>query len=285
MISDETKRMIDALSMEELRLEIEKANRSRFQGDNYAYIKTRLAILKEQEQTTRRQQDVTQTEEQIALARKANQIAKDANSLSKWAITFSALSTLIALVALFSALNRLFPPFLESRMYSDWKPLVYDHPISEGKKISLPFSVEELRSDLPIPDIKRISGEAKFIKEDHATNDFVRLGYKILIDAAAVDLSKVPEKYRKEKPVDIGGGVTITQLPIVSVTHEIRFTFILKDKDGFELLKSKGEPEDLESGKANMYQRILSDRVSSSIARRTSKIVFGISVEKCVTCQ
>src|ERR1041385_456469 len=45
MISDEARKTIDGLSWEELVNEINRANRSRFQGDSYAYLKTRLYVL------------------------------------------------------------------------------------------------------------------------------------------------------------------------------------------------------------------------------------------------
>ena len=47
MISQESKDVIDALSIDELRYEVELGNRSRFQRENMAYLKVRLRSLEE----------------------------------------------------------------------------------------------------------------------------------------------------------------------------------------------------------------------------------------------
>lgn len=57
MISDDSKAVIDTLSKEELRNEINRENRSRFQGDKYSYLQTRLAALEEQEKSAERRED------------------------------------------------------------------------------------------------------------------------------------------------------------------------------------------------------------------------------------
>jgi hypothetical protein len=100
MISEEAKKEIDALSKEELRHEINKKNRSRFQGDKYAYLQTCLAILEDQEQEVQRQQNVSQKQEELSIAREANQLSHKANNLSKIAIYISVIAAIIALGAL-----------------------------------------------------------------------------------------------------------------------------------------------------------------------------------------
>lgn len=60
MISDKAKKVIDALSVEELRYEIERGNRSRFQRDKYAYLKVRLAAI-ESGKDEARQRDKAKT--------------------------------------------------------------------------------------------------------------------------------------------------------------------------------------------------------------------------------
>ncbi len=100
MLSDEAKRAIDALSIDELQLEINKNNRSRFQGDNYAYLKTRLVIAEQKKQAEHRQQDIAHKEEELTLAMEANQISHKANTFSKIAISTSIIAALIALAAL-----------------------------------------------------------------------------------------------------------------------------------------------------------------------------------------
>ena len=72
MVSNETRQLIDNMSREELLGEINRQNRSRFQGDNYAYLKTRLAVLDAQDEAQHKQQA-------LELAVAANRIAVDAN--------------------------------------------------------------------------------------------------------------------------------------------------------------------------------------------------------------
>lgn len=280
MVSNETKRTIDALSKDELIQEIHRGHGSRFQGDNYVCLQTRLAALEEQERAEHRQQDVGHKEEHLALAREANQISHKANRLSKIAITVSVGAVLITLGTQFKGIRQNLSQILRPRVSSDWRPLV-DH--SKGKNIEYSEDVA-LKSDLPVPAVKKLTGEAKFINDGQPPGSFVRLGYKIVITVAPLDLTKVPAKYLKEKPVDIDGA-TITQLPIKQVTYEARFHFTLKDKDGFKLMAVWSKPEYFESGKTNTFQRLVNQPVSNAIARRTAAISFGMMVEKCVTCQ
>lgn len=97
MISDDVKKTIDALPVVRLQQEIHKGNQSRFQRENYAYLKTRLASLTQQEHNEVRQEDVAYKKKELALARKANQLAHKANKLSKVAIFVSVLAAMIAL--------------------------------------------------------------------------------------------------------------------------------------------------------------------------------------------
>lgn len=85
MLSDDAKRTIDALSKDELRQEINKKNRSRFQGDNYAYLQTRLASLEEQDRQAQRQEDAAHKGKELFL-----------NRMSVWvAVATSILSLLV----------------------------------------------------------------------------------------------------------------------------------------------------------------------------------------------
>ncbi len=104
MLSDDTKKIIDALSKDELQQEINKGNRSRFQRDNFAYLNTCLAAIEQQEQNEIRQEDVGHKREEISLAREANQLSHKANNLSKIAIAISILAAVTALGALIANL-------------------------------------------------------------------------------------------------------------------------------------------------------------------------------------
>ncbi len=138
-------------------------------------------------------------------------------------------------------------------------------------------------SDIRLPDVK-ISGAAKFVDDGAVRPSSIRFGYKIAVDVAPLDLSKVPETYRKEKPIDIGGGKKITELPIEQVTYEVRFDFTLKDKDGFTLAEPKSEPHDIESGKMNYFQGFSTEAVPIGIASKTVIMLFEMNVVKCLTC-
>ncbi len=100
MLSEDAKKTIDALPKDELVQEINKKNRSRFQGDKYAYLQTRLATIEQQGQQAIRQEDVTHKNEELSLAREANQLSHKANKFSKIAIAVSVIAALIALGAL-----------------------------------------------------------------------------------------------------------------------------------------------------------------------------------------
>ncbi len=100
MLSDEAKKTIDALSKEELRLEIDRGNRSRFQDDKFAYLKTRYASIEENEQQEIRQEDVAHKTKELGLAQEANLLSRNANKLSKIAITVSVVAAIVAIGAL-----------------------------------------------------------------------------------------------------------------------------------------------------------------------------------------
>ncbi|WP_422622138.1 hypothetical protein [Rhodoferax ferrireducens] len=68
-------------------------SRSRFQGDNYGYVLTRLALVKQHAA------DEYQVK-QLHLAQEANDIAKSANATSAKAYRMAVFSVLIAVVTL-----------------------------------------------------------------------------------------------------------------------------------------------------------------------------------------
>ena len=97
MISPEAKATIDALSRDELRVEVEKGHRSRFQRDNYGYVKSRLAQL-----------DEAQANQQInrehALLEEANRIARKANARVSFANRVAVVSLIVAIVSVLVAI-------------------------------------------------------------------------------------------------------------------------------------------------------------------------------------
>ena len=98
MLSEEAKEVIDGLSKEELSQEIDKGRRSRFQGEKFAYCKTRLAYLEQLGQEERHQKEVFQKQEELSIAREANRLSHNANKLSIIAIVISIIAAIITLL-------------------------------------------------------------------------------------------------------------------------------------------------------------------------------------------
>jgi hypothetical protein len=100
MLSEENKKTIDSLTMEELLTELMKQERSRFQGEMHDYLLSRYALIEKQQEDEHKSNELTLAKDANNLAAQANQIAKDANKVSLRAYRISALSVVVALVAL-----------------------------------------------------------------------------------------------------------------------------------------------------------------------------------------
>lgn len=100
MLSEDAKNAIDSLSKDELRIEVKKANRSRFQGDNFAYVQARLEQVEENEASAEHKAELDLAQEANTLAKSANQIAKESSETSKKALRASVLAVIVALVAI-----------------------------------------------------------------------------------------------------------------------------------------------------------------------------------------
>ena len=187
---------------------------------------------------------------------------------------FSYALALMIGAALLFALQRT----LGHHISTNWMDLTKD---KDTGKYGL--SMDVMVSDLPVPPITSIQGRAKFI--DLGASNNVRLGYKIIVIAGALDKSKIPQKYLVAKPIDVGDGKIITQLPIEETDHEVHFTFVLKDQDGFKLLELQSEPHNLQSGKSNTFQGMATSAIPISIASRAHAITYQMSIDKCSTCE
>jgi len=162
----------------------------------------------------------------------------------------------------------------------DWKELSID---KSGKGYG--FTSEALfNSDIPLPEIKKLSGKSKFIKAPNATSDELNLGYVISVDIDKLDLQKIPEKYKVERKEQHKAG-EFTVLPIEDAVYEISFDFALKDKDGFEILELKSPSHNLYTGKMNSFQDSVKQTISSAIADRVANIGLHMTIEKCETCR
>ncbi len=162
----------------------------------------------------------------------------------------------------------------------NWKELSIDH---NGKGYG--FTSDALfNSDIPLPEIKKLSGKSKFIKATDASANELTFGYIISVDIDKLNLQKLPEKYKVEQKEQYKAG-EFTIPPIKEAVFEIYFEFIFKDKDGFEILKLNSPHHNLFTGKINSFQDTAKQTISSTIADRVAEIAMNMTIEKCVTCK
>lgn len=100
MVSENAKRAIDELSKDDLRLEVERSNRSRFQGGNFAYVRSRLKQLEEEDQTGQHLAQLAVAADANEIARAANIIALEAISVAKKAWRAAVFSVIVSLLAI-----------------------------------------------------------------------------------------------------------------------------------------------------------------------------------------
>ena len=163
------------------------------------------------------------------------------------------------------------------RISSDWFKLAkLPSPVVESTEVAF-------KADIPLPEVKEISGTAKFLPESNSNNSY-QLGYLVHVVVPPLDLKKVPEKYLKDKPTEIEG-VKVVRPPIKEVYYEVRLSFALKDKDGFTIAELISSPETVTSGKDNKLQNFASKRVGNEVAARTKAIFVQLQIEKCNTCE
>lgn len=182
------------------------------------------------------------------------------------------------------------PSVFGQRVSSDWFDM-HSSVTSKGfvpaasvsKAVAYSFDAFA-KSDIPLPEVKAVKGTAKFVIDTSASPS-MRLGYRTTVEIATLDLSKIPVKYRKEKRIDVGGGKTITQLPIDQVTYEATFNFVLMDKDGFTLLEIPSASHTVESGKVNSFQSLAPEPIPVRLASQTARILLSLHIIKCVTCE
>lgn len=134
-------------------------------------------------------------------------------------------------------------------------------------------------NDIPLPEIKNIKGDAKFINRG---NSYL-MGYKINFDIEHLDTTEIPSKYLQNKS-QVFNGKNITALGIHEVSYDISFQLTLFDKDGFEIEKIESSTETVESGKKNELQNIIQKPISPNTIKLTKTIKLFISLDKCLTC-
>ena len=160
---------------------------------------------------------------------------------------------------------------------SDWFELLkVSSPVSYSTEVAF-------KSDISLPDVKEISGAAKFLPESNPPNS-QQLGYLVHVVVPPLDLKKIPEKYLKKKPTEIEGVKTVRP-PIDQVYYEAELNFELKDKDGFTLAALVSPSETIRSGKDNQLQQFASKPVANDVAARTKTIFVQLYLKKCNTCE
>ena len=81
-------------------------------------------------------------------------------------------------------------------------------------------------------------------------------------------------------------GVELTALPIKQVSYAPEWSFHFKDKDGFLLVEQKKlDGEWLSSGKTNVFQGKLQDKIPYNIAIKVYRVELYPSLVKCITCK
>ena len=100
MLSEKSKSTIDALSKEELGIEVQKAHLSRFQGEKFAYVKSRLGQIEDSETIEKHKAEIDLALEANEISRDANKLAESANNTSNRAWRASLLSVVVAIVAI-----------------------------------------------------------------------------------------------------------------------------------------------------------------------------------------
>jgi hypothetical protein len=138
-------------------------------------------------------------------------------------------------------------------------------------------------SDIPLPDIKNISGQLKFRTGRDKANE-LEAGYVVEFDIDKLDKAKLPEKYRKPTVYQSKQG-EYTVDPVEEVVYVAKFQFTLQDKDRFDLLKTSSEDQYIQSGKRNRFQGLATDPIPLEIAQRAKFIKAEIHVVKCETCR
>lgn len=182
--------------------------------------------------------------------------------------------------------------FLTPRFPSQWLTLATapadsgvpsGNSVNVGGRVSVSFSSAIItESDIPSPNITALSGRAKFLSQSSPSGSGAPLGYVISVSTDALDTSKLPEKYKKEKIIPVKGGA-LTTLPLKQATYEVYFVFRLLDRDGFQLLTINSPRHNIKSGKTTHLQAQTETIVTPGTASHTDEIALHMVVEKCLS--
>lgn len=182
--------------------------------------------------------------------------------------------------------------FLRPSIPSSWFTLVQraslrDSPTGSSILVEDPAPVSFssaviVASDIAPLKVKSVTGKAKFLSAASAPSDRWALGYIVKIVTAPLDLSKVPEKYKKERIISAKNG-PITVLPIDQATYEVELIFRFLDRDGFELLTITSREHNVKSGRTSEIQAQTEPSFDSRVASSVTSIAIHVHVKKCLT--
>jgi hypothetical protein len=187
--------------------------------------------------------------------------------------------TIIGAVILGICIGAIAPHIFSRDVDTSWWPV-----ITKGKNFGVTYNSSVVLTDLPMPEIKSVSGRAKFV-DSVGPGQSTELGYIIDVEMGPLDLSKVPQRYKEEKKEMIKG-YEITNLPVEQAYYVVEFDFDLKDKDGFVLqtVHARDVPS-LVSGVKNTFQAKIEDAIPYATAIKVQEISIRPSIVKCQTCK
>jgi hypothetical protein len=143
---------------------------------------------------------------------------------------------------------------------------------------AISLSAEEFIGDDDIgpADVEDIKGKGKFVFV--ASDEKAHFGYLMHIKVKPTDLTKVPDKYKHNRPVK--GEPNIQQMALVNAVYQVDFTFTLLDKDGFKLQEIKTKPVNIEAGKNNRVQAESDEVVDHGTIAKVATITYGMTILK-----
>jgi hypothetical protein len=178
-------------------------------------------------------------------------------------------TTIIVVAVVFFGLGAMSVVLFRKRPSNPWITVTSD-------KNSFGLTDAALNIDIPWPKTTPPSGKAKFLNRDKGE----QIGYVLKLPIGPNPTSVLPEKYRRKTKMANGFEVG----PPDQVTYEGHFAFILKDADGFTLMKVDGPKEELWANSENQMQNVTEETVPDSVVRRAKSVYIEFTVTSCNPC-
>lgn len=137
------------------------------------------------------------------------------------------------------------------------------------------------RSDIKMPAVTSLTGKSKFVSDASNTKQEIKLGYVVDATIAPLDTAAVVDTYKEVS----GEGQQGSRPSIKAVDYDVVFYFILKDKDGFPLMKVASNREAVHSGMNNHFQLYAKTYIPQSVASATKTITVRMEAVRCLTCR